>query len=429
MKTKFSLLFYLKKRNNYQSGNVPVYLRITVQGERSEVGISRNIDPVNWDVRKERARGNKDEAIELNRHIESISTKLKGIQSRLEKEETPYTAEELKDEFLGRGSSAKLLLEVLREHNEEMENEIGKENGFSPNTLKTWKSTHSHLKQFIAEKYKLDDVQIRKIDVNFINDYRKFLRNTRNCIPISADKYVKHLKKIVLLALSRKWIIENPFLFVKLTAKPSPREFLTSHELDTIRAKEFTIDRVAQVRDIFVFCCYTGLSYADVRKLNKDEIGIGEDGKQWIFIKRQKTDTPSRIPLLNDALEILEIYNRHPACSFRSLLLPVSTNQRMNSYLKEIADACGISKTLTFHMARHTFATTVTLTNGVPIETVSKMLGHRSIVTTQHYAKILDVKVADDMQLLQDKLDHKAGRNITLDEPIPQVKILKMYKR
>lgn len=133
--------------------------------------------------------------------------------------------------------------------------------------------------------------------------------------------------------------------------------------------------------------------------------------------------------MLNEALEILEIYKGHPACAFRSLLLPVCTNQRMNSYLKEIADACGISKTLTFHMARHTFATTVTLTNGVPIETVSKMLGHRSIVTTQHYAKILDVKVAEDMQLLQDKLDHKAGRNVRLDEPIPKVKILKMYKR
>jgi len=424
MKTKFSLLFYLKKRNNYQSGNVPVYLRITVQGERSEVGISRSIDPLNWDLRKERARGNKDEAIELNRHIESISTKLKGIQSRLEKEEIPYTAEELKDEFLGRGSSAKLLLEVLREHNEEMENEIGKENGFSANTLKTWKSTHSHLKQFIAQKYKMEDIQIRKVDVNFINEYRKFLRNTRKCIPISADKYTKHLKKIILLALSRKWIIENPFLFVKLTAKPSPREFLTSHELETIRTKEFVIDRVAQVRDIFVFCCYTGLSYADVRKLNKDDIGIGEDGKQWIFIKRQKTDTPSRIPLLNEALEILEIYKGHPACAFRSLLLPVSTNQKMNSYLKEIADTCGISKTLTFHMARHTFATTVTLTNGVPIETVSKMLGHRSIVTTQHYAKILDVKVAEDMSQLQEKLDEKAKKEWRNRE---DTKVIKLY--
>ncbi|MCX2479374.1 site-specific integrase [Pedobacter sp. MC2016-15] len=277
MKTKFSLLFYLKKRSNYQSGNVPVYLRITVCGERSEVDISRDIDPLNWDVKKEKARGNKEEAIELNRHIDSISTKLKALQSQLEKDEISYTAEELKDEFLGRGSSGKFLLEVVAEHNLEMQNEIGKENGFSLNTLKTWRSTHSHLRRFILEKYKSEDIQIRKIDVNFINEYRKFLRNNRNCIPISADKYLKHLKKIILLALSRKWIIENPFLFVKLTARPSPREYLTSHELEAIRTKEFTIDRMVHVRDIFVFCCYTGLSYADVKKLHKDEIGIGED--------------------------------------------------------------------------------------------------------------------------------------------------------
>lgn len=407
-----------------------MYLRITVNGKRSEIGISREIEPTNWDQRKERARGTKEDARELNTHIENISTRIRTIQSKLEKEEIPYTSEELKDEFMGRGSSSKMLLEVIDEHNREMENEVGSENGFSANTLKTWKSTHAHLKQFIQQKYGRDDYEVRRVDVNFIKSYQTFLRITRKCIPISSDKYVKHLKKIILLALSRKWIIENPFLFVKLTAKPSPREFLRAHELEAIRTKEFTLDRMAQVRDIFVFCCYTGLAYVDVTKLNSDEIGIGDDGKQWIFTRRQKTDTPSRIPLLKEALEILEMYKEHPMCRFKKILLPVYTNQRMNSYLKEIADVCGIKKTLTFHMARHTFATTVTLTNGVPLETVSKMLGHRSIVTTQHYAKILDVKIAEDMQFLQDKLDHKAGRNKKIEEEaVPQIKILKMYKR
>jgi len=428
MNVKFNLLFFLKKRANYQSGSVPVYLRITVNGKRSEIGISREIEPVNWDHRKERARGTKEEAREINVHIENISTKIRALQSKLEKEDIPYTSEELKDEFLGRGSSSRMLLEVIEEHNREMENEVGNENGFSANTVRTWKSTHAHLKQFILQKYGRDDYEIRRVDVNFITGYQTFLRITRKCIPISADKYLKHLKKIILLALSRKWIIENPFLFVKLTAKPSPREFLRAQELEAIRTKVFKQERMAQVRDIFVFCCYTGLAYVDVTKLNSDEIGIGDDGKQWIFTRRQKTDTPSRIPLLKEALEILELYKEHPMCRFKKILLPVYTNQRMNSYLKEIADVCDIKKTLTFHMARHTFATTVTLTNGVPLETVSKMLGHRSIVTTQHYAKILDVKIAEDMQLLQEKLDHKAGRNVRLDEPIPKVKILKMYK-
>lgn len=429
MNVKFNLLFFLKKRANYHSGSVPVYLRITVNGKRSEIGISREIEPTNWDHRKERARGTKEDAREINAHIENIATKIRALQSKLEKEDIPYTSEELKDEFLGRGSSSKMLLEVIEEHNRVMENEVGNENGFSSNTVRTWKSTHAHLKQFILQKYGRDDYEIRRVDVNFITDYQTFLRVTRKCIPISADKYLKHLKKIILLALSRKWIIENPFLFIKLTAKPSPREFLRAHELEAIRTKVFKQERMAQVRDIFVFCCYTGLAYVDVTKLNSDEIGIGDDGKQWIFTRRQKTDTPSRIPLLKEALEILEMYKDHPLCRFKKILLPVYTNQRMNSYLKEIADVCGIKKTLTFHMARHTFATTVTLTNGVPLETVSKMLGHRSIVTTQHYAKILDVKIAEDMQSLQDKLDHKACRNAGLNEPTPEVKILKMYKR
>ncbi|MFP5079204.1 site-specific integrase [Pedobacter sp. JCM 36344] len=430
MNVKFNLLFFLKKRANYQSGSVPVYPRVTVNGKRSEIGISREIEPINWDHRKERARGTKEEAREINAHIENVSTKIRSIQSKLEKEEISYTSEELKDEFLGRGSSSKMLLEVLEEHNTEMENEVGSENGFSANTVRTWKSTHAHLKQYINEKYGKPDYEIRRIDVNFITGYRAFLRTTRKCIPISADKYLKYLKKIILLALSRKWIIENPFLFVKLTAKPSPREFLRAHELDLIRNKEIKIDRMAQVRDIFVFCCYTGLAYIDVRKLNREEIGIGDDGKQWIFAKRHKTDTPARIPLLNEALDILERYSDHPMCRLKSTLLPVYTNQRMNSYLKEIADICGIQKTFTFHMARHTFATTVTLTNGVPMETVSKMLGHTSIVTTQHYAKILDGKIAEDMQFLQEKLDRKAGRNVKVEDvPVPQTRILKMYKR
>lgn len=157
------------------------------------------------------------------------------------------------------------------------------------------------------------------------------------------------------------------------------------------------------MRDVFVFCCYTGLSYADVKKLKRNEIGIGMDGGQWIFASRQKTDTSSRIPLLPVALEILYRYHEHPQCENQGLLLPVLSNQKMNAYLKEIADLSGVSKHLTFHLARHTFATTVTLSNNVPIETVSKMLGHTNIKTTQHYAKILDLKVSQDMAALKQK--------------------------
>jgi integrase len=178
---------------------------------------------------------------------------------------------------------------------------------------------------------------------------------------------------------------------------------LTQQELDAITNKKFVVERLTQVRDVFVFCCYTGLSYADVKKLRRNEIGIGMDGDKWIFTSRQKTDTSSRIPLLPLALQLLNRYQDHPQCENQGLLLPVLSNQKMNAYLKEIADLSNVFKHLTFHLARHTFATTVTLANNVPIETVSKMLGHTNIKTTQHYAKILDLKVSQDMAALKQK--------------------------
>jgi len=169
--------------------------------------------------------------------------------------------------------------------------------------------------------------------------------------------------------------------------------------------KVFATDRLNQVKDIFLFSCFTGLAYSDVKKLSRKNIGIGVDGERWIFINRTKTDTRSNIPLLPIAKALLEKYENHPQAINQEKLLPILSNQKMNSYLKEIADVCEINKELTFHIARHTFATTVTLSNGVPIESVSKMLGHKNLKTTQHYAKILDLKVSDDMKILREKFN------------------------
>jgi site-specific recombinase XerD len=181
------------------------------------------------------------------------------------------------------------------------------------------------------------------------------------------------------------------------------RQALTQAELDRIKNKVFPADRLNFVRDIFLFSCYTGLAYADAKKLKRSEIAPGVDGSLWIFTNRQKTDTSSRIPLLPSALAIIEKYKNNRTCRDFGFALPDLTNQKMNAYLKEIADCCGITKNLTFNIARHTFATTITLSNGVPIESVSKMLGHRNLKTTQHYAKVLDKKVRDDMRILQGK--------------------------
>ncbi len=201
--------------------------------------------------------------------------------------------------------------------------------------------------------------------------------------------------------------LSGPFVGFKMTKREVERPFLVEEELNRIIEKTFLMARMSQVRDIFIFCCYTGLAYADVEKLTREEITTGIIGEKWIWTSRQKTESTTRIPLLPPAIEILDRYKNDPQCLIKKRLLPVLTNQKMNTYLKEIADACNITKKMTFHTARHTFATTVTLTNGVPIETVSKMLGHRNLKTTQHYAKILDLKVSTDMSVL--RMKYKKG--------------------
>jgi integrase len=220
-------------------------------------------------------------------------------------------------------------------------------------------------------------------------------------------RYLVYFKKIVLLCVKNGWIVRDPFFAFSMAKLEVDRRPLDETELAAIVEKKFTNERLRKDRDIFIFCCYTGLSYVDVKKLKRSEVIDGFDGKKWISIKRQKTDTPSKIPLLPVALKILERYSEHIQCINHDSLLPVMTNQRMNSYLKEIADICGIDRNITFHLARHTFATTVTLSNNVPIESVSKMLGHKDLRTTQHYAKIVDKKLSNDMEALRFKLESK----------------------
>jgi integrase len=224
----------------------------------------------------------------------------------------------------------------------------------------------------------------------------------RNCAHHTTVKCLANFKKIVLSCVKKGWLVRDPFFGYTMVKKEVFREVLVKEELDKIHNKKFCTERLNQIRDIFLFCCYTGLEYIDVKNLRKDQIKVGIDGEKWIFSPRQKTETPTRLPLLSQALEIIEAYENHPQCSNKGLLLPVMSNQKMNAYLKVIADVCGIQKTLTFHIARHTFATSITLGNGVPIETVSKMLGHKLLKQTQHYAKILDLKVSHDMAKLRE---------------------------
>jgi site-specific recombinase XerD len=278
---------------------------------------------------------------------------------------------------------------------------VGEE--FAKGTLSRYNISLKHTQDFLSWKYNVSDIDIRKVDHAFITEYEFYLRSVRKCANNSAVKYIKNFKKIIRICIANGWLIADPFINYKSKVKVVERIFLSTEELQALADKEFATGRLSQVRDIFLFCCFTGLAYADVQKLRRSDLIVGIDGGRWISIKRQKTDTPARIPLLPNAETLMNRYADHPQCENSGRVLPVLSNQKMNAYLKEIADVCGIDKPITFHIARHTFATTVTLLNGVPIETVSKMLGHTNIQTTQHYAKVLDIKVGRDMEVLMAK--------------------------
>lgn len=247
-------------------------------------------------------------------------------------------------------------------------------------------------------------MELRRLNYEFISEYAYCLKTERRCNHNTTVKYLANFKKIVLHCVKLGWLAKDPFYGYKLTKKEVERVFLNKEELQRLHEKKLPIERLELVKDIFLFSCYTGLAYIDVQQLKVGQIVTGIDNEKWIFTKRQKTGSPTRLPLLDPALEILQKHEDHPRRVCQGFALPVLSNQKMNAYLKEIADLCGITKELTFHIARHTIATTVTLTNGVPIESVSKMLGHKSLRQTQHYAKIVDLKISLDMKQLKDKL-------------------------
>ncbi|WP_077436801.1 site-specific integrase [Sphingobacterium sp. CZ-UAM] len=405
MSTNYSLLFYLKKSKNYSGGAKPIYMRITVSGLPKEVSTGRECEPSKWNSKANRVKGTTETIKTLNSYLDTLVTKVSTIHTTMVAAGEEITAESIKLRFQGKDIKRKNFLDVFMEHNLQMEELLG--NGFKPNTLKGYKTSFSHVGGYLEKEYRSKDIDTRKIDHAFVTGYEFFLRSRMGCSAVSAAKYMKHLRKIIKICIAHRWITYDPFAFYKIKAKAKEKEFLTDAELRRIEEKEFKIPRLAHVRDIFVFCCYTGLSYADVKKLKWVDIAEGMDGKLWIFTSREKTETSSNIPLLAKALEIIERYRDYSPCIAKDMVLPVLSNQKMNSYLKEIADLCEITKELTFHKSRHTFATSVTLANSVPIETVSKMLGHTDIKTTQHYAKLLDNRVAADMEKLERKMKGK----------------------
>ena len=405
LEKSFSLLFYLKKPKKYKEGEMPIYLRITVDGIAKETSIGRQCEPDKWNARAGRASGIKENVKSLNAYLDTIQTKIyEGRRRLLEKDEI-ITSDSLKNFLKGTGDKPKTIIAIFQQHNNQMKSLVGKD--FAPATLERYKKSLDHTTSFMEWKYGVSDMDIRKMDFEFVSQFEFWLKTFRNCNHNTTIKYIANFRKIVNHCIRSGWLEKDPFVGFKMTKKEVIPEFLTEYEVVVLGEKKFSSERLTQVRDIFLFCCYTGLAFADVKKLKISEIGVGVDGNKWIFTRRKKTDTISRIPLLPMALEIIDQYRNNTACINTEKVLPVLSNQKYNEYLKEIANICGINKNMTTHTARHTFATTITLSNGVPMESVSKMLGHKNLKTTQHYAKVLDRKISDDMIQLKVRMQAK----------------------
>jgi integrase len=399
----FGVIFYLRKYKATNDGNTPIYARITVNGSRIDLSVKRSIEPGNWNANKGMAKGSREEIVRLNNFLEQYRSGIVESYQTLLLQKKLITAELVKNKFIGEDQADFTLCKLMHYHNTEQTQVL------EPGTMKNYYTTQKYIKEFLKERFKTSDKYLSELTYKFITDFEYYLRNRKpekGQKALQTNGVMKHIErfcKMVNLAVRLEWIERNPFHAYQLKFEKVERDYLTKEELAGIEEKQFHIVRLQVVKDLFVFSCYTGLAYIDVFNLTPANL-IEKSGKLWIMTNRQKTNEPVRVPLLPKALAIVEKYKGHPQALAEGKVLPTLSNQKLNSYLKEIADICGITKPLTFHIARHTFATTVTLTNGVPIETVSKLLGHSKLSTTQIYAKVVESKISDDMAVLSKRL-------------------------
>ena len=416
MKTSstFSILFWadFSRAKNDQAS---IYARITVNGKRATISLKRKVLVSDWDVHKNRARGTNQKSRILNSYLDETYNHLFKCYRDLMNEHKLITAQVVKARYFGNDENNRSITDIINYHNEDMVNKL------KWGTQKNYYTTQSYISKFLSKSYKTTDLYLRELDYHFIIKFEKYLRDyipEDHQKPMGNNTVMKHIerfRKMINLSFKLGWIQRDPFINFKSKFIKNERGFLNLEELQEIENKQFSIPRLELVKDLFVFSCYTSLSYIDVIHLTADNICIGIDGELWIYYKREKTTKPIRIPLLPKAMQIVEKYKSNRKSISQGSIFPKISNQKLNSYLKEIADVCGIKKNLTFHIARHTFATTVTLSNGMPIETVSKLLGHSRISTTQIYAKVIERKVSDDMQKL------RAQFNEMENEPISKV--------
>ena len=402
-RSTFKVLFYLKRQSE-QNGKVPIMGRITINGTISQFSCKLSVSPALWDTKGNKATGKSIAAQRINEKLENIKTNIGKQYQRICDRDSYVTAEKVKNAWLGFGDGYQLLIETFDAYLKDFEEKrAGKDRAIG--TLVCYRKARNYLAAFLRYEYKIEDIPFKELKWEFIERYVVYLSTVRGMLPGSIHTPIKKLKLMTYTAFKNGWITTDPFSGFRISVTYRDRRFLSESELQAVMNVRLPNYKTAIVRDIFVLCCFTGLCYADVKKLSREDIHTDERGDMWIIDKRQKTSTQFRVKLLPVAKRLVEQYSRLQLPDDK--VFPVKDDNSMNMSLRHVARHAGLSFNPTTHTGRHTFATTVTLTQGVPLETVSKMLGHKHITTTQVYAKITNDKIGRDMDALTDKIADK----------------------
>ncbi|WP_308600436.1 site-specific integrase [uncultured Dysgonomonas sp.] len=396
MKQTFNVLFFVRRTKLKKTGDTPIMLRITIEGQLAEIQLKRDVKPNYWNQAKERCTGKDSASLEINRYLESVKLRLFEIHRKMEEEGKLINPNEIKRKFLGLDEEHKMFFQMFQEHNDKCRELVGKD--YAKVTVSRFDTCLKYFREMSLAQYQRKDIPLKEVTNGMILDYIHFLKSEKGLQENTVIRYMKTVKKVLNIAVNYDWIEKNPFGNIRFHEKEVNKEFLTKEELEMLRTKTFEIPRLELVRDVFLVQCWTGLAFIDVSELKEEHIISDNEGNLWIRKERHKTGIMCNVPLLDIPLEIIEKYKDHPLCQKRGILLPVLSNQKMNSYLKEIADCCGIKKNLSTHTGRHTFCSVVTLANNVSLENIAKMVGHTNTRMTMRYAKVLDQSILRDMQ-------------------------------
>ena len=399
MEPKMTILFIGKKSRMTRHQLLPIYLRVVIDGKRFEVSTHQHVKPSLWSPSSGKVIGRSETALQINTALDLVKKKIYDYKERIRIEERNFTVNSFREKWFGQDRNTRTLLEIIRLSILDLQKLVAK-GIYKRATLTKYLTTERHLTNFLKWRNTGVDILLMDLRHAFASQFEYYLQAEIGMTVNSSGEMIKNLKKVIRDCVDKDLLDKDPFWRYKVKHIDYNVPHLSANELKALEEKKITIPRLALVRDIFLFACYTGFAYVDVVNLTADHVKIGVDGKKWLIKNRQKTDISERVPILPPSLRILDKYKHCSQLSPSKKLFPVPANQKLNAYLKELADICGIQTRITFHIARHTFATTVTLENGVPIDSVSKMLGHRSIKTTQIYARVSDKKISDDTKKL-----------------------------